>query len=158
MTEYELKQTLLDRLQSFMLERGREYCLIARALRVVGSEAGDSIDLVFFHRNLGCLVAADLKLGEFRSEYLLQLHFHLNYLARRIVRTDENPPVGILLCADPEAEVVRLVMPSNDPHLVCRCQLELPGASQLRKWLHEERGRILQGARSDTMAPKTALG
>jgi hypothetical protein len=158
MTEYELEQTLLDRLQRFMLDFSGELCFRARQLRLAGNDEGDCLDLLFFHRNLRCLVAMDVKLRELLPEHLRQLHVHLNHLAEYTVYADENPPVGILLCAEQEAEVVRLVMPSNDDAFVSRCQLELPGASQLRQWLHDERGRIIGRARSAAVASKTALG
>jgi len=113
MTESELDKALLDRLQHFMLGRGHECCFVARRLRVAASEEDESLDLLFFRRDLRCLVA--------------------------VAHADENPPVGILLCAGRETEVVRLVIPSDDECLVSRCQLGLPGANQLRQWLHEER-------------------
>jgi len=158
MTEYELEQTLLDRLQRFMLDFSGELYLRARQLCVAWNGEGDSLDLLFFHRNLRCLIAIDVKLGEFLPEHLRQLHTHLNHLAEYAVDADENPPVGILLCAEQEEEVVRLVMLSNDDGFISRCQLELPRASQLRQWLHDERRRIMECGRSAAVASKIALG
>jgi YhcG PDDEXK nuclease domain len=147
MTESELDKSLLDRLQRFMLGRGHECCFVARQLRIAGSEEDESLDLLFFRRDLRCLVAVDMKLEDLVPEDLRQMHSHLNYLAQHVAHADENPPVGILLCAGRETEVVRLVITSDDECFVSRCQLGLPGANQLRQWLHEERQRItLPGA------------
>jgi YhcG PDDEXK nuclease domain len=158
MTEYELERTLLDRLQRFMLDFSGEFCLRARQLCVAWNAEGAPLGLLFFHRNLRCLIAIDIKLGEFLPEHLRQLHIHLHHLAENTMYSDGNPPVGILLCAEQDAEVVRLVMPINDDAFASRCQLELPRASQLRQWLHDERGRITERARGAAVESKIALG
>ena len=142
MTEGGLEQALLNHLQQFMLELGREFCFIGRQFRITIGNRHHYLDLLFFHRRLRCLVAIDLKLGEFLPEHAGQLRFYVNYLAEHVAHPDENPPVGILLCAERDAEVVRFATAGTDDVFVTRYQLELPTAQQLESWLHEQRARM----------------
>ena len=152
MTEGGLEQALIDHLQQFLLELGRDFCFVARQFRVTAGNRHHYLDLLFFHRRLGCLVAIDLKLGSFHPEHAGQLRFYVNYLAEHETRPGENPPVGILLCAERDAEVVRFATAGDEDLFVTRYQLELPSEDQLRTWLHEERARIevsaAEGARA----------
>ncbi len=141
-TEGRLEQALIDHLQQFLLELGRDFCFVDRQFRITVGNRHHFLDLLFFHRGLRCLVAVDLKLGEFRPEHAGQLRFYLNYLAECVARPDENPPVGILLCAERDAEIVRFATAGEEGLFVTRYQLELPSEEQFRHWLHEERARI----------------
>ncbi|MCG8554351.1 MAG: PDDEXK nuclease domain-containing protein [Proteobacteria bacterium] len=144
MTERDLEQALIDHLQQFLLELGRDFCFVDRQFRITAGNRHHYIDLPFFHRRLRCLVAIDLKLGEFRPDHAGQLRFYVNYLAEQVAHPDENPPVGILLCAERDADVVRFATAGDEDLFVTRYQLELPSEEQLRLWLHEERARIEQ--------------
>jgi len=144
MTEGELEQALVNHLQQFLLELGRDFCFVDRQFRITAGNRHYHLDLLFFHRRLRCLVAIDLKLGEFRPEHAGQLRFYVNYLAEQVAHPDENPPVGILLCADRDAEVVRFATAGDEDLFVTRYQLELPSEEQLQQWLHDERARIEQ--------------
>jgi predicted nuclease of restriction endonuclease-like (RecB) superfamily len=81
MTESDLDQALLDRLQQFVLEIGREFCFMGRQFRITTSDGYQYLDLPFFHRRLRCLVAIVVEPGEFLPEHAEQLHFCVNYLA-----------------------------------------------------------------------------
>jgi predicted nuclease of restriction endonuclease-like (RecB) superfamily len=142
--ESDLEQALIDHLQHFLLELGRDFCFVDRQFRITAGNRHHYLDLLFFHRRLRCLVAIDLKLGEFKPDQAGQLRFYVNYLAEQVAHEDENPPVGILLCAERDAEVVRFATAGDDDLFVTRYQLELPSEDQLRRWLHEERARIEQ--------------
>jgi predicted nuclease of restriction endonuclease-like (RecB) superfamily len=142
MTEASLEQALLDHLQHFMLELGREFCFMGRQFRITIGNRHHYLDLLFFHRRLRCLVAIDLKLGEFLPEHAGQLRFYVNYLAEHVAHPDENPPVGILLCAARDAEVVRFATAGTDDVFVTRYQLELLTAQQLQSWLHVQRAQM----------------
>lgn len=144
MTESDLEQALIDHLQQFLLELGRDFCFVDRQFRITAGNRHHHLDLLFFHRGLRCLVAIDLKLGEFHPEHAGQLRFYVNYLAEQVAHPDENPPVGILLCAERDAEVVRFATAGDEDLFVTRYQLELPSEEQLQRWLHEERARIEQ--------------
>ena len=106
MSESALERALVDHLQHFLFELGRDFCFIARQFRITAGNRHHYLDLLFYHRRLRCLVAIDLKLGAFEPDHAGQLRFYVNYLAEHVAHPDENPPVGILLCAERDAEVV----------------------------------------------------
>lgn len=147
--ESDLERALVDHLQHFLFELGGDFCFIARQFRVTAGNRHRYIDLLLFHRRLRCLVAIDLKLGAFEPEHLGQLRFYVNYLAEHAAYPEESPPVGILLCAERNAEVVRFATAGESDLFVTRYQFELPTEDQLKHWLHEERAR-LETTRDDT--------
>jgi predicted nuclease of restriction endonuclease-like (RecB) superfamily len=150
--ESDLERALVDHLQDFLFEMGRDFCFVARQFRITAGNRHHYIDLLLFHRRLRCLVAIDLKLGAFEPEHAGQLRFYVNYLAEHVAYPEENPPVGILLCAERDAEVVRFATAGDGDLFVTR-QLALPSEEQLKRWLHEERARIEQVS-DDTEAPR----
>lgn len=141
-SENDLERALVDHLQDFLFELGRDFCFIARQFRITAGDRHYYVDLLLFHRRLRCLVAVDLKMGAFEPEHTGQLRFYVNYLAEHVACPDENPPLGILLCAERNAEVVRFATAGNSDLFVSRYQLELPTEEQLEHWLHEERARL----------------
>jgi predicted nuclease of restriction endonuclease-like (RecB) superfamily len=152
-SESDLERALVDHLQDFLFEMGRDFCFVARQFRITAGNRHHYIDLLLFHRRLRCLVAIDLKLGAFEPEHAGQLRFYVNYLAEHVAYPEENPPVGILLCAERDAEVVRFATAGDGDLFVTRYQLALPSEEQLKRWLHEERARIEQVS-DDTEAPR----
>jgi hypothetical protein len=88
-------------------------------------------------------VAIELKLGAFEHENAGQMNFYLGYLKDNVARPDENPPVGILLCADKDNEEVHYAT-AGLPHsvFVSRYLVALPSEAQLASWLREERATI----------------
>ncbi len=140
--EHGLEQALIEHLEQFLLELGRDFCFVDRQFRITAGNRHHYLDLLFFHRRLRCLVAVDLKLGEFQPEHAGKMRFYLGYLAEHVALPDENPPVGILLCADKDAEVVRFATVGDESVFVSRYVLELPSEERLRRWLHEERARL----------------
>jgi len=145
-SEAELEQALIDHLEAFMRELGRDFCFIGRQQRIVVGGEYYYIDLLFFHRRLRCLVAIDLKLGEFRHEHAGQMNFYLNYLKAEDTYEGENPPVGILLFAEKDDTVVRYATAGIDNQLfVSRYRVALPSEEELRRWLTHER-QFLEGA------------
>lgn len=137
--EASLERALLDNLQAFLTELGREFCFVARQYRVTLGNRHHHLDLLFFHRRLRCLVAIDLKSGEFSPQDAGQMRFYLNYLATQETLDGENPPIGILLCAAKDEEIVQFATASDDDVLVSRYLLELPSRERLARWLHEAR-------------------
>jgi predicted nuclease of restriction endonuclease-like (RecB) superfamily len=135
-SENDLERALVDHLQDFLFELGRDFCFVARQFRITAGNRHYYIDLLLFHRRLRCLVAVDLKLGAFEPEHTGQLRFYVNYLAEHIAYPDENPPVGILLCAERNAEVVRFATAGDSDLFVSRYQFELPTEEQPKHWLH----------------------
>ena len=96
------------------------------------------IDLLFFHRGLQCLVAMELKIGKFKPEYVSKLDFYLEALDRQVKKENENPSVGLLLCATKNDEVVEYAMSRTmSPMLVSEYKLQLPDKKVLQKKLQE---------------------
>lgn len=96
------------------------------------------IDLLFYHRGLQCLVAIELKIGKFKPEYISKLDFYLEALDRQVKKENENPSVGLLLCAAKNDEVVEYAMSRTmSPMLVSQYQLQLPDKAVLEKKLQQ---------------------
>ncbi len=138
--EADLEAALLSHLESFLLELGRSFCFVGRQYRITVAGRHHFIDLLFFHRGLKCLVAVDLKIGSFRHEDAGQMNFYLNWLRENEALADENAPIGIVLCADKDAEEVHYATGGLDRQVfVSRYLVALPSEEQLRQWLAEER-------------------
>lgn len=142
-TEAGLEAALLDHLQEFLRELGRDFCFVDRQLRITVGGDHHHLDLLFFHRGLRCLVAIDLKIGDFDHRDAGQMHFYLNWLAENLSKPEEGPPVGLLLCAGKDEEKVHYAT-ANLPRavFVSRYLTALPSEAQLTRWLHEERERL----------------
>ena len=137
-TEADLHQGLLSNLRKFLTELGRDFCFIGseHPLQVGGQDF--SLDLLFFHRELNCLVAIELKVGRFEPEYLGKLNFYLEALDRDIRKPHENPSIGLLLCASKDDEVVEYALSrSLSPTLIAQYQTKLPDKALLQAKLHE---------------------
>lgn len=154
-SESELEQALIDHLQDFMHELGRDFCFVDRQYRITVDAEHYFLDLLFYHRALRCLIAIDLKLGKFRHDYAGQMNFYLNYLKENVTYPHENPPVGILLCAEKDAEAVHYATAGLDNQLfVSRYLVALPSEETLKKWLKEEQDRLEQKFDFDTEREK----
>ena len=125
--ESDLRKGLIRNMKDFILEVGRDFTFIDEEFRVqVGSE-DYKIDLLFFHRGLQCLVAFELKIGKFKPEYISKMDFYLEALDRQKKKENENPSVGMILCASKEDEVVEYAMSRTlSPMMVSEYQLQLP--------------------------------
>ena len=97
-----------------------------------------ALDLLFFHRGLNCLVAIGLKVGRFEPEYLGKLSFYVEALDRDVRKSHENPPIGVLLCASKDDEVVEYALSRTaSPTLIAEYQTKLPNKALLQAKLHE---------------------
>ena len=86
-------------MKDFILELGKDFTFIDEEYKVQVGGEDFRIDLLFFHRGLQCLVAIELKIGKFKPEYVSKLDFYLEALDRQVKKENENPSVGLLLCA-----------------------------------------------------------
>lgn len=138
-SESDLEAALINHLQEFMHELGRDFCFVDRQFRITVAEEHYFLDLLFYHRSLQCLIAIDLKLGKFKHDYAGQMNFYLNYLKENVAYPHENVPVGILLCAEKDAEAVHYATAGLDNQLfVSRYMVALPSEETLKQWLIEE--------------------
>lgn len=145
--EAELEAALIAHLHDFLLELGGDFAFMGRQYRITVGGRHHFIDLLFYHRRLRCLVAIDLKIGSFGYEDAGQMNFYLNYLRDNVSLADENPPVGLVLCADKDVAEVHYATGHLDQQVfVSRYLTRLPSEEQLRKWLDEEREVLARAA------------
>lgn len=109
-SESDLEEALIRHLETFLLELGGDFCFVGRQKRLRIGDEWYRVDLVFFHRRLRCLVIVDLKIGKFTHADAGQMHLYLNYAQEHWTREGENPPVGVILCAQKDEAVVRYAL------------------------------------------------
>lgn len=142
-SESQLEEALVRRLEEFLLELGGDFCFVGRQRRLRIGDEWYRVDLVFFHRRLRCLVLVDLKLGRFTHADAGQMHVYLNYAAEHWTRSDENPPVGLILCAQKNAALARYAL-DNLPNKVLAAEYRtaLPDEKLLAAEIAETRRRL----------------
>lgn len=124
MLELELERQLISNLKDFILELGYGFSFIGNQYSLKLGEKTYRVDLLFFHRKLRCLVAIDLKIGAFKPEFAGKMNFHLELLDEQVRLPEENPTIGIILCAEKESlEVEYALRTSNKPIGVAEYQL-----------------------------------
>ncbi|MBQ8892382.1 MAG: DUF1016 family protein [Bacilli bacterium] len=112
-SEKDLKTSIIKNLKDFILEIGKDFTFISDEYRVQVGNHDYFIDLLFYSRQLSCLVAFELKLGEFMPEYIGKMNLYLEALDRDVKRENENPSVGIILCSSKDKDVVEYSMSKN---------------------------------------------
>jgi predicted nuclease of restriction endonuclease-like (RecB) superfamily len=138
-TESNLEQAILDNLQAVLLEMGRGFCFEARQKRILIDDDYFFVDLLFYHRILKCHVVVELKVDKFRHEYSSQLNMYLNYFKHEESASDDNPPVGILLCTEKGDTQVRYATAGLDQNIfVQKYLVELPDEETLKAYITKE--------------------
>ena len=136
--ESDLRKGLIQNMKDFILEVGKDFTFIDEEYRVQVGGEDFRIDLLFFHRGLQCLVAFELKIGKFKPEYISKMDFYLEALDRQKKRENENPSVGMILCASKDDEVVEYAMSRTlSPMMLSEYKLQLPDKAVLQKKLQE---------------------
>lgn len=134
--ENDLRKALIRNMKDFILELGKDFTFIDEEYKVQVGGDDFRIDLLFYHQGLQCLVAIELKIGKFKPEYISKLDFYLEALDRQVKKENENPSVGLLLCAAKNDEVVEYAMSRTmSPMLVS--QYQLPDKTVLEKKLQQ---------------------
>lgn len=137
-TENNLKKAIIGNLKSFILEFGKDFTFIGEEYRVQVGGQDFYIDLLFYNRALSCLVAIELKIGKFKPEHIGQLNFYLETLDRDVKKPNENPSVGVILCATKDDAVVEYALSrSMSPTMVAEYTLKLPDKKLLENKLRE---------------------
>lgn len=137
--ETDLETALLDHLQEFIMEMGNGFCFEARQKRILIDDEYYFIDLVFYHRILKCHILVELKIDQFKHEQLSQLNTYVSYYREEIKRTDDNAPIGILLCTEKGKKLVEYALSGMDEHLfVSKYLLELPRKEILEAFIQQE--------------------
>ena len=109
-SETDLEDALIHRLEDFLLELGSDFTFVGRQRRLRIDESWFRVDLLFFHRRLRCLVIIDLKLGELSHADVGQMHMYCNYAREHWTLPEENPPVGLILCARAKSALARYAL------------------------------------------------
>jgi predicted nuclease of restriction endonuclease-like (RecB) superfamily len=136
--EADLHTSLVRNLRRFLAELGRDFCFIGSEVPLQVGGKDFALDLLFFHRDLNCLVALELTIGEFQLEHLGKLEFYLEALDRDVRKPHERPSIGVLLCAGKDSEVVEYALSrSLSPALVAEYQTRMPDKKLLQAKLHE---------------------
>jgi predicted nuclease of restriction endonuclease-like (RecB) superfamily len=136
--EKELRKAIIENLRDFILEFGKDFSFVGEEYRVQVGNTDFSIDLLFYNRELTCLVAIELKTGHFKPEHLGQLEFYLEALDRDVKKANENPSVGLILCAGKDDTVVEYALSrSMSPTMIAQYQTHLPKKELLTNKLRE---------------------
>lgn len=137
-SEKDLEKALILNLQKFILEIGKGFTYMGNQYRLQVGNKDYYTDLLFYHRDLQCLVLFELKIQEFEPEFLGKLNFYLEALDRDVKRPNENPSIGILLCKGKDTEVVEYAMARNtSPAIIADYETKLIPKSVLANKLHQ---------------------
>jgi predicted nuclease of restriction endonuclease-like (RecB) superfamily len=154
-SESDVEEALIRHLETFLLELGGDFTFVGRQRRLRVGDAWYRVDLLFFHRRLRCLIVIDLKLGKFTHADAGQMHLYLNYAREHWTMPGENPPVGLILCAEKDAAVAHYAL-ENLPNKVvtARYRTTLPEEAKLaaemertEKLLRERRRHLMEDRR-----------
>lgn len=146
--ERELERKLIENLKNFLTELGMGFCFIANQYKIELKDKEYFIDLLFYHRYLHCLVAIELKIGEFQPEYAGKMNFYLNLLDEKVKLPEENPSIGIIICKERDKLEVEYALKGIDKpigvskykitkRLPAKLQKRLPTKNELEKGLKE---------------------
>lgn len=136
-SERDLEAAILHELERFLVELGSDFAFLARQKRITVDQEDYYLDLLFYHRRLHRLVAIDLKLGRFQAADKGQMELYLRWLERNEKQPGENPPIGLILCADKSVEHVELLQLEKSGIRVAQYLTELPPRKVLEHKLHE---------------------
>lgn len=149
-SERNLRKAITENLKQFILEFGKDFTFIGEEYRVQVGGQDFYIDLLFYNRALSCLVPIELKIGKFKPEHIGQINFYLEALDRDVKKPNENPSVGVILCASKDDAVVEYALSrSMSPTLVSDYTLCLPDKELLQNKLRELTELALESSEGD---------
>ena len=145
-SESDLEEALILHLEAFLLELGGDFAFVARQRRLRIGDEWYRVDLLFFHRKLRSLVVIDLKLGRFTHADVGQMHLYLNYAKEHWVHEGENPPVGVILCAQKDEAVAHYALEGLPNKVLAREYMTvLPSEESLAQEIEKARKRLRKG-------------
>ncbi len=135
--EGDLEQTLIDHLQKFMMELGRGFSFVARQKHFVVDDQHFYIDLIFYNYILKCFVLIDLKMGRLTHQDIGQMQMYVNYYTRELMNEGDQPPIGILLCAEKSDTLIKYTLPEDNNQIYAAKYMPyLPSEEELKKELN----------------------
>lgn len=142
--ENDLEQALIDHLQQFLLELGRGFSFVSRQKRFTLDGQDFFIDLVFYNYILKCFVLFDLKTDKLTHQDLGQMQMYINYYTRELMNEGDDPPIGIVLCAEKNDAVVKYTLPEGNNQIFASKYLTyLPTEEELKRELRLDEFRKL---------------
>ncbi len=143
--ESDLEQALIDHLQKFLLELGRGFSFVARQKHFNVDGRHFYIDLVFYNYILKCFVLIDLKTDDLTHQDIGQMQMYVNYYTREMVNDGDNPPIGILLCADKSDTLVKYTLPENNTQIyAAKYMAYMPTEEELKRELNLDEFKKLE--------------
>ncbi|MBD0333666.1 MAG: DUF1016 domain-containing protein [Chitinophagaceae bacterium] len=136
-SEKDLETSIIVELQRFIIEMGSDFAFMARQKRITIDSRDYYIDLLFFHRRLKCLVAIDLKIGEFEAGFKGQMELYLRYLQKHEQVEGEGNPIGLILCTGKNEEHIELLQLDQSNIKVAEYLTLLPPQKLLQEKLHK---------------------
>ncbi len=137
-SEKDLRKAIVGNLKQFIIEFGKDFSFVGEEYRLQVGSKDFYVDLLFFHRELQCLVAIDLKITDFQPEYLGKMEFYLEALDNIVRKSHEKPSVGIILCKNKDSKVVQYALNrSMSPTLIAKYETMLFDKSLLERKLDE---------------------
>jgi len=137
-SERNLRKSIIQNLKNFILEFGKDFTFVGEEYRIQVGKKDFYIDLVFYHRDLQCLVAIDLKTTDFKPEYLGKMEFYLEALDRDVKKEHEKPSVGLILCKSKDSKIVEYALNrSVSPTLISKYETKLIDKKLLETKLDE---------------------
>ncbi len=137
-SENSFQKAILENLKEFILEFGKDFLFIQNEFRLQVGNRDYSVDLLFYHRGLNCLVALELKVGEFKPEYMGKMDFYLGALDKYVKKEHENPSVGIIMCRTKDDNVVEISLNrSTSPTVISQYETQLISKELLKAKLTE---------------------
>ena len=141
--EEDLEEAIISHLHDFLIEIGQGFCFEARQKRITFDNTHYRIDLVFYHRVLKCHVLIDLKIGDFTPADAGQMNMYLNYYEDNEMNEADNPPVGIILCAGKNENLVKYATTGLAEQLfVSKYLIQLPDVAALKAIIEAEQAKI----------------
>ena len=141
--ESDLEKALITHIQKFLLELGRGFTFESRQKRISFDGEHFYIDLVFYNYILKCFVLVDLKTGRLNHQDIGQMQMYVNYYTRELMNEGDNPPIGIVLCADKSESVVKFTLPEDNTQIyTSKYKLYLPTEDELLRELEAEQSLI----------------
>lgn len=137
--EKNLEQALINHLQKFLLELGRGFSFVARQKRITFDGRHFYIDLVFYNYLLKCFVLIDLKVGDLTHQDLGQMQMYVHYFEEEMMNEGDNPPIGIVLCADKSDSIVKYTLSKNETQVFAsKYKAYLPSEEELLSEIKKE--------------------
>ena len=153
-SESDLEEALIERMEDFLLELGSDFCFLNRQKRLRIGNEWFSVDLIFFHRRLQCLVIIDLQIGKFTHADAGRMHLYLNYAREHWVQDHENPPVGLILCAEKDESVAKYALEGlPNKVMAAKYRATLPDEDSLALEIERTRQRMDEHNGPEQYAP-----